>query len=138
MSATLDVHEGPAIEWQDDDVVRQLDWPFAYRVDSVLRELGVAVQNYTPMRPSDPIRAGGEYTQLHVRKASGAEALARAIVDRFGRNVQFAEMVVPANGVVCATWQRSGQVWVRHVIAYLPQDDTLRQRWDVLVKAVGL
>lgn len=130
-----DIAEGPAVSWRDDDEVTLDQCPFAYRLQRALSKLGVAVQSYRPMKVGEPIRADG-YTQLHLKK-DNPEGLAEEIKGRFGINVQFAELAIPPNGVQCVTWQKAGEVWVRHIVAYLPQDDSTRQRWDVLVKAIS-
>lgn len=126
------VIEGPTINFDDQDEVTLAQCPFAYRLDRSLRELGVSVQPFAPMLPGAPIRPDG-FTQLHM-KQDKPEALAGEIRRRFGIGVQFAELAIPARGVQCVTWQKAGNVWIRHIVDYMVMDDSLRQRWDVLVK----
>lgn len=128
-----DVTEGPAMnEFRREDEVTPEQAPFAYKLARALGELGVAVQAHEPLVMGAKINSNG-FVQLHVSR-DRPDALAQEIERRFGRSVQFGELAIPRNGVVYVAWSRSNEVWVRHVVAYQVQTDSLMQRWDVLVR----
>lgn len=126
------VIEGPAMDFCTEDEITLDQCPFAHRLGCALQESGVSVQPFAPILPGMSIRPDG-FMQLHMNR-DDPKALADGIRRRFGVSVQFAELVIPSMGLQCVTWQKAGNVWVRHIVDYIMQTDSLYQRWDVLVR----
>jgi|HubBroStandDraft_3_1064219.scaffolds.fasta_scaffold00924_3 hypothetical protein len=120
-----------------------LTMPMAFQLDEWFRRHGVVVapleeldNKHGQCGVSEPGRLVYPWTQLNVNKPSGGEVLAKTIVNRFGAEIAFSQIVIPRSGIECAGYSRSGNVWVRRVVCYQIASDELVQRWDVLVRAV--
>ena len=120
------------LELPSDEGLQLKDTPYAMRLASWLHSHEIEVQ-FLP--GSITLGSGPAFNQLDTR-LDIPEKMGEAIVTRFGRKVTFGELALNQRHTLdFVGFQRSGNVWVRHIVAYSIRSDDFRQRWDVLVRA---